>query len=174
MGESQQDKLRRVRPPRVQIKYEVVTDGAREIKELPFVVGVMGDFSGDPTKELPEIEDRKFVNIDRDNINDVMKSMTPGLKISVDNTLEPDSDKQMSVDLKFESMDDFSPAQVAQQIPELRELLQMRQKLKDLAINVDRKRDLEKVLDQILNNPEKQDQLMKELGIDSGSSDGGE
>lgn len=171
--ESYQKKLDRVRPPRVQIKYEVDTGDARVIKELPFVVGVMGDFSGHPTAELPELEDRSFVNIDRDNFNEVMEKMTPGLNLRVDNTLD-EGDSELAVQLKFESMDDFSPANVAKQIPALKKLLETRDKLKDLAINVDRKRDLEKLIEKILSDPETQKQLSQELGVgDSSSSDEG-
>ena len=171
--ESYQKKLDRVRPPRVQIKDEVDTGDARVIKELPFVVGVMGDFSGHPTAELPDLEDRSFVNIDRDNFNEVMEKMTPGLNLRVDNTLD-EGDSELAVQLKFESMDDFSPANVAKQIPALKQLLETRDKLKDLAINVDRKRDLEKLIEKILSDPETQKQLSQELGVgDSSSSDEG-
>ncbi|MCA9170448.1 MAG: type VI secretion system contractile sheath small subunit, partial [Planctomycetales bacterium] len=109
MAPSVHDKLKRVRKPRVHITYEVETEGAVEEKELPFVVGVIGDFSGHPTAKLKPLKDRKFVNIDRDNINDVMKQMTPGLNLRVENTLKDDG-SEMPVQLKFESMDDFDPA----------------------------------------------------------------
>ena len=110
-SESVHDKLKRVRKPRVHITYEVETEGAVVVKELPFVVGVMGDFSGNPTEKLKPLKDRKFVQIDRDNINDVMKRMTPGLNLKVKNTLKGD-DSEMGVQLKFESMEDFEPANV--------------------------------------------------------------
>src|SRR5215469_1828180 len=112
MAESIHDKLNRVRKPRVHITYEVETEGAQIMRELPFVVGIMGDFSGDPTAPLKSLTDRKFVQIDRDNFNDVMASMTPGLKLKVDNKLADDG-TQMSVDLKFNSLGDFEPARVA-------------------------------------------------------------
>ena len=106
-----QDKLNRVRKPRVHIIYDVETEGAVVQKELPFVVGVMGDFSGDPTDPLKPLNDRKFVQIDRDNLDDVMAKMTPGIKMKVDNTLADDG-TQMSVELAFKSMADFEPAAV--------------------------------------------------------------
>src|SRR5215203_5152440 len=100
------DKLGRVRPPRVHIKYEVFTDDAVVEKELPFVVGVMGDFSGNPTEPLKPLKDRKFIQIDRDNFNDVMQRMTPGLTFRVENTLTADG-SEMPVQLRFDSLDDF-------------------------------------------------------------------
>jgi type VI secretion system protein ImpB len=90
VGSSIHDKLKRVRKPRVHITYEVETEGAAVVRELPFVVGVMGDFSGNPSEPLKPLKDRKFVQIDRDNFNDVMARMTPGAKFKVDNTLAND------------------------------------------------------------------------------------
>src|SRR5215471_5036347 len=123
MAESTQQKLSRVRKPRVHITYEVETEGAVVKKELPFVVGVVGDFSGNPTEPLKPMKDRKFVQIDRDNFNDVMSKMTPGLNLKVDNTLAGDG-SQMGVQLKFRSMDDFEPGQIVQQVEPLRKLLE--------------------------------------------------
>lgn len=171
-NESYQQKLRRVRPPRVQIKYEVYTDGATVVKELPFVVGVMGDFSGQPTEELPDLRDRSFVNIDRDNFDEVMSKFKAGLQLRVENKISGNPDEELAVALKFQSMADFEPAKVAEQIPELRELLDMRNKLRDLAIDVDRKRDLEKLLEKILEDPQQQAQLRKELGLGESAGDG--
>jgi type VI secretion system protein ImpB len=165
-------KLNRVRKPRVHITYDVETEGAVEVKELPFVVGVMGDFSGHPTSKLPSMKDRKFVSIDRDNINDVMKRMTPGLNLRVENTIEGDG-SEMSVQLKFESMDDFEPARVAKQVEPLRKMLETRDKLRDLLTKVDLSEDLESVLDDVMNNTEKLKQLSKELGI-GGDNQGGD
>src|ERR1700740_1753693 len=125
MSGSVHDKLARVRKPRVHITYEVETEGAEIMRELPFVVGIMGDFSGDPTAPLKPLTDRKFVQIDRDNFNDVMASMTPGLKLKVDNKLADDG-TQMSVDLKFSSIEDFEPARVVAQVPALAALLETR------------------------------------------------
>ena len=118
MSSSIHDKLERVRPPRVHIRYEVETNGAVVQKELPFVVGVMGDFSGNPTEPLKPLKDRKFIQIDRDNFNDVMARMTPGLNFRVENTLEGDG-SEMAVQLKFNSMEDFEPAKVVEQVEPL-------------------------------------------------------
>lgn len=117
------DKLERVRKPRVHIKYEVETDGAVVERELPFVVGVMGDFSGNPTEPLRPLKDRKFVQIDRDNFNDVMARIAPELNLKVKNTLAND-DSEFAVNLKFKSMDDFDPAHVAEQVPALKNLIE--------------------------------------------------
>ena len=111
MAKSIHDKLKRVRQPRVHITYDVETEGAVVEKELPFVVGVLGDFSGNPTEPLKPLKDRKFVQIDRDNFNDVMARMTPGLNLSVENTLKGDG-SEMAVQLKFNSIEDFEPANV--------------------------------------------------------------
>jgi type VI secretion system protein ImpB len=164
MPESVHEKLKRVRKPRVHITYEVETEGAVVLKELPFVVGVMGDFSGDPTQALKPLRDRKFVQIDRDNINDVMARMTPGLNLKVDNTLKDDG-SQMSVELKFKSMEDFEPAQIVEQVEPLRKLKQARDKLRDLMSKVDRSEELESVLEQVLQNTQDLDKLSKELGL---------
>jgi type VI secretion system protein ImpB len=164
MPESVHEKLKRVRKPRVHITYEVETEGAVVLKELPFVVGVMGDFSGDPTQALKPLRDRKFVQIDRDNINDVMARMTPGLNLKVDNTLKDDG-SQMSVELQFKSMEDFEPAQIVEQVEPLRKLKQARDKLRDLMTKVDRSEELESVLEQVLQNTQDLDKLSKELGL---------
>lgn len=157
-------KLNRVRKPRVHITYDVETEGAVEVKELPFVVGVMGDFSGHPTSKLAPMKERKFVSIDRDNINDVMKKMTPGLNLRVENTIDGDG-SEMAVQLKFESMDDFDPARVAKQVEPLRKMLDTRDKLRDLLTKVDLSEDLEAILDDVVNNTEKLKQLGQELGV---------
>jgi type VI secretion system protein ImpB len=164
MSESVHGKLNRVRKPRVHITYEVETEGAEVVRELPFVVGVMGDFSGDPTAPLKSLTDRKFVQIDRDNFNDVMASFTPGLKLKVDNTLAGDG-SQMAVDLKFKSMDDFDPAKVAQQVPALAAMLETRAKLRDLMSKVDRSEELETLLEQVLSNEAEMKKLSGELGL---------
>ena len=164
------DKLKRVRKPRVHITYDVETEGAVEEKELPFVVGVIGDFSGHPTKKLKPMKDRKFVNIDRDNINDVMKQMTPGLNLRVENTLKGDG-SEMAVPLQFESMEDFEPANVAKQVEPLAKLLETRDKLRDLLTKVDLSDDLENVLEEVLKNTGNVEKLASELGIPTDKSD---
>lgn len=164
-SESQQQKLSRVRKPRVHITYEVETEGAQVVKELPFVVGVLGDFSGDPTEKLKPLKDRKFIQIDRDNFNDVLKRMAPGLDLRVENTLADDG-SEMSVNLKFEKMEDFEPANVVAQVEPLQKLMETRDKLRDLATKIDRSDDLENVLEQVLSNTEQLKKLSGELGVD--------
>ena len=159
------DKLARVRKPRVHITYEVETEGAQIERELPFVVGIMGDFAGDPTEPLKPLAERKFVQIDRDNFNDVMARIQPGLNIKVDNTLAGDG-SQMAVNLKFRSLDDFEPAKVAEQVPALKAMLETRAKLRDLMSKVDRSDELESLLEQVLQDKDKLDKLSAELGLD--------
>jgi type VI secretion system protein ImpB len=163
-SESYQQRLDRVRKPRVQIKYEVEVDGARVLKELPFVVGVVGDFSGHPVEKLKPLAKRKFVKIDRDNFDEVMKSMTPGLNLRVENTLADDG-SELAVQLKFDSLADFEPAKVAQQVEPLRKLLETRDKLRDLLTKIDRSEDLENLLEQVLKNTEDLKQFAAEQGI---------
>jgi type VI secretion system protein ImpB len=165
MSASVHDKLNRVRKPRVHITYEVETEGAQVQRELPFVVGVMGDFSGDPTQPLRPMGERKFIQIDRDNFNDVMARMTPGVKLKVDNTLAGDG-SQMAVDLKFNSMDDFEPAKIVEQVPALKALMETRNKLRDLMSKVDRSEDLENLLEQVLKNEDELKTLSGQLGLD--------
>lgn len=157
------EKLERVRKPRVHIKYEVETEGAMVVKELPFVVGVLGDFSGNPTQPLKPFGERKFVQIDRDNFDDVMRRMTPGLTISVDNTLQNDG-TQLPVSLKFESMGDFEPGSIVNQVPALKGLLDARNELRDLMSKADRSEELERLLEDILQNKADLSQLVAQLG----------
>ncbi len=164
MSASVHDKLNRVRKPRVHITYEVETEGAMLERELPFVMGILGDFSGDPTQPLRPLADRKFIQIDRDNFNDVMARMTPGLNLKVDNTLAGDG-SQMNVNLKFNSIEDFEPARVADQIPALKALLETRNKLRDLMSKVDRSDELEGLLEQVLKNEAELKSLSTELGL---------
>jgi type VI secretion system protein ImpB len=165
MAESIHEKLKRVRKPRVHITYEVETEGAEILRELPFVVGIMGDFSGDPTEPLRPLSERKFIQIDRDNFNEVMARMTPGLNIRVANKLADDG-SEMVVALKFNSIDDFEPGRVADQVPALRALLDTRNKLRDLMSKVDRSEQLESLLEQILKNENELKSLSGELGLD--------
>ncbi|WP_158743547.1 type VI secretion system contractile sheath small subunit [Acidisphaera sp. L21] len=164
MSASIHDKLNRVRKPRVHITYEVETEGAEILRELPFIVGVMGDFSGDPTAPLKPMADRKFIQIDRDNFDDVMAAMTPGVKTKVENTLAGDG-SQMAVDLKFNRMDDFEPAKVAAQVPALAALMETRDKLRDLMSKADRSEELESLLEQVLRSESELKTLSGELGL---------
>ena len=167
MAESTQDKLKRVRKPRVHITYDVETEGAVEKKELPFVVGVLADLSGNPTEKLKSLKERKFVSIDRDNFDEVLASMKPGLKFRVENTLKGDG-SEMSIDLKFNSMEDFEPGAVVEQVEPLRKMLEARNKLRDLLAKADTSEGLEEKLEEILKNTEKLDEIANELGIDRG------
>jgi len=165
MAESIHEKLRRVRKPRVHITYEVETEGAEILRELPFVVGIMGDFSGDPTQPLRPLSERKFIQIDRDNFNEVMARMTPGLNLRVDNKLADDG-SQMAVSLQFNSIEDFEPARVADQVPALKALIETRNKLRDLMSKVDRSEQLESLLEQILTNENELKSLSGQLGLE--------
>ncbi|MHA6645279.1 type VI secretion system contractile sheath small subunit [Mesorhizobium sp. A623] len=166
MAESVQKKLSRVRKPRVHITYDVETEGAEVRKELPFVVGVIGDFSGKSYEPLKPLRDRKFIQVDRDNFDDVMQRMTPGAEFKVDNTLAGD-ESQMAVSLKFKSMDDFEPAAVVNQVEPLRKLLAVRNKLRDLMSKVDRSEELESLLEEVLQNTDKLTALAGELGTEN-------
>lgn len=163
--ESTQTKLSRVRPPRVQISYEVNTGDAIEIKEIPFVMGVLGDFTGQPTEPLEELKKRKFVEVTPDNFDDVLAKMKPHLAFSVENKLSdaPDAAK-LKVDLNFRALEDFDPENVARQVPALREMLDLRRKLSDLRGSLQTNEALEKELQDIVNNTEKMKQLEAELG----------
>lgn len=165
MNSSVHGKLNRVRKPRVHISYDVETAGAEVARELPFVVGVMGDFSGDPVQPLRPMAERKFVQIDRDNFDDIMARMAPGLKLKVDNTLANDG-TAMEVDLVFRSMDDFSPARIVNQVPALKNLLETRNKLRDLLSKADRSEELENLLEQILQSDSEIKALSEQLGMD--------
>jgi type VI secretion system protein ImpB len=158
------DKLERVRKPRVHITYQVETEGAAVEKELPFVVGVLGDFSGNPTEPLKPLKDRKFIQIDRDNFNDVMGRMTPGVNLKVDNTLKGDG-SQMAVNLKFSHIDDFSPGKVMEQVEPLKKMMETRNKIRDLLSKADRSEDLEAVLEKVLQNTDSIKKLADEVGV---------
>lgn len=175
MAESTQKKLSRIRPPRVQITYDVETGDAIEKKELPMVVGIMADLAGQPKEPLPWLKDRKFVDIDRDNFNQVMDSIKPRASFRVDNTLE-EGDGTMSVDLSFQSIDDFLPAAIVEQVPALKELYDARTRLNDLLAKLDGNDDLEALLHDVASNTEKRDQLRSEAPKQEsqGAADGAE
>ena len=162
--ESIQQKISRIRPPRVHISYEVETGGAIEMKELPFVVGVLGDFSGKPVDPLPRLRDRKFVDIDRDNFDNVLAGMKPRLQMGVENKLNNDGGK-LAVELNFRSMEDFEPDQVVQQVEPLRRLVEARRNLSDLLAKMDGNDKLGELLEDVLNNADAQKQLGDALGV---------
>ena len=167
-----QKKLERVRPPRVNITYDVETGDAVETKELPFVMGVLADLSGQPTEPLARLKDRKFVEVTPDNFDDVLASMKPHLSYKVANKLTDDpSAGQIAVDLNFRSLDDFSPDQVAKQVGPLRELLELRTKLADLRGSLQGNDKLDEILQQTLGDQDKLASLKDQLGL-GGNSNG--
>jgi len=161
--ESTQHKLDRVRAPRVQLTYDVEVGDAIEKKELPFVAGVVGNFSGQPAEPLGKLKDRKFVNVDKDNYDDVLKGMKPRAQMQVDNKLADDGSK-LGVELTFRSLEDFSPERVVNQIEPLRKLLEARQKLADLRNKAAGNDKFEDLLNEVLQNTDKIAQLTKEVG----------
>ena len=170
--QSDQKKLGRVRPPRVNITYDVEVGGAIEVKELPFVMGVLGDFTGQPEEPLPKIKDRKFVEVTPDNFDTVLAGMKPHLAFSVENKLSEDPNVgQLKVDLHFKSLDDFAPDQVATQIKPLKELLDLRNKLSDLRGSLQGNDKLDEVLQDVINSTEKLAQLKSELKPEGGSNE---
>lgn len=164
MADNVHDKLKRVRKPRVHISYDVETNGAQQKVELPFVVGVMGDYSGDNVEDKKSLKDRKFVNIDRDNFDTSMNKIAPKLNFRVDNKLSSEGG-EVSVNLQFNSIDDFSPESIANQVEPLRKLLDARNKLRDLMSKADRSEELEGLLEQILQSSDEVSKLSQELGL---------
>ena len=152
--ESSQQKLSRNRPPRVQITYDVEVGGAIETKELPFVMGVLGDFSGQPKDPLPKVKERKFINIDRDNFDEVLKGMSPRIQMQVDNRLKDDG-TQLGMELQFKKMEDFEPENVAEQVAPLKALLDARKRLSDLRNKLAGNDKLEALLDDVVRDTEK-------------------
>jgi type VI secretion system protein ImpB len=166
MSDSLQDKLSRVRKPRVHITYDVETNGAQVKKELPFVVGVMGDYSGDNTASKKALKERKFVQIDRDNFNDIMAKIEPTAELKVDDKLSGEDGKQMAVNLKFNSIEDFEPQNIVKQVEPLKKLLEARNKLRDLMSKADRSEELESLLEEVLKNADSIAALSGDLGVD--------
>jgi type VI secretion system protein ImpB len=161
--ESLQHKIDRVRPPRIQITYDVEVGGAIELKELPFVIGVMGDFVGKPEEALPALKTRKFVEIDGDNFNQVLAGMKPRLAYTIDNKIQDDGSK-LGVELKFDNIEDFEPDNVVQQVEPLRKLVEARQKLSDLRSKMDGNEKLESILEDIISDSGKQKEISDALG----------
>jgi type VI secretion system protein ImpB len=165
-SESLQHKLDRVRRPRVQITYDVETNGAMQKVELPFVVGVLADLSGQPKEALRPLKERKFTPIDRDNFNDVLAKAAARLAIKVPNRLT-DPDSKLAVELNFKNFEDFQPAQVAEQVPALKELLGVRQQLMHMLSKMEGNDKLEQLLGDVLTNTEKALALAKQMGIET-------
>lgn len=172
MAESTQHKLDRIRPPRVQITYDVEVGGAIQMKELPFVVGILADLSGKPEEPLPKVKDRKFVEIDRDNFNDVLASIKPRLAFQADNRLTDDGTK-LNVLLNFSHMDDFDPVNILKQVTPLRKLFEARQRLNDLLGKLDGNDELEALLKDIVSNTDGMNEIKAETKGDE-AAEGGE
>ena len=167
MSDSIHDKLKRVRKPRVHITYDLETNGSIVEKEIPFVMGVMGDYSGDNTDTKKPLKERKFSQIDRDNFNEIMSKVNPQLRLKVENLLEGDG-SEMSANLDFKSMDDFEPHRIVEQLEPLKKLMDTRNKLRDLLTKADRSEELESILEDVLSNTNALSSLSSELGIKKG------
>jgi type VI secretion system protein ImpB len=164
--ESTQHKLDRVRSPRVQITYDVEIGDAIELKELPFVLGVLGDFTGQPVEPLAKLKDRKFIEVNPDNFDQVLESMRPHLAFSVENKLSEDPNAgNLKIDLHFKNLDDFAPENVARQVKPLRELLELRTRMTDLRGNMQGNDKLEELLRTTVADKDKMAQLRKEMGM---------
>ena len=162
--QSLQHKIDRVRAPRVHITYDVEVGDAIEMKEVPFVVGVLADLSGKPDEPLPKLKDRKLVEIDRDNFNNVLAAMKPRVAFKVDNKLVNDNSK-IAVELRFKSLDDFHPEQIAKQVDPLKKLVDARQRLSDLLNKLDGNDKLDELLQQVINDTDSLQRLGKEAGV---------
>ena len=162
--ESLQHTLDRVRAPRVHITYDVEIGDAIQMKEIPFVVGVLGDYSGKPDEPLPRLKDRKFIEIDRDNFNNVLEGMKPRLAFKVDNKLT-DEDTKMAVELRFKSIDDFHPERVADQVTPVRKLVEARRRLSDLLSKLDGNDRLDELLQEVIASTDSLQKLGEEAGV---------
>lgn len=164
MSNSVHDKLKRVRKPRVHITYDVETNGAMETKEIPYVVGVLGDFSGNSDVAKKSLKERRFIDLKKDKFDQVMARLEPGVKMKVDDVLSGEEGKQFGVDLKFRSMEDFEPEKIVEQVEPLRKLMETRNQLRDLMAKADGSEELELLLEQILNDEGKLSELQAQLG----------
>jgi type VI secretion system protein ImpB len=172
--ESVHAKLERVRPPRVHVTYDVEIGDAIETKEIPFVMGVLGDFSGQPEEPLPRMRERRFVEVTPDNFDGVLASMKPRVHFSVENKLSDDPNAgKIGVDLRFSSMEDFEPEKVARQVKPLRDLLDLRTRLSDLRGTLQGNEKLERLLQDVLANTESMEKLKGEIGEKKGDQDNG-
>lgn len=163
--ESLQHTLDRVRSPRVQITYDVEIGDAIEMKEIPFVVGVLSELSGKPDEPLPKLKDRKFIEVDRDNFNSVLEGMKPRLAYRVKNKLSGDEDSQLAVELRFKSIDDFHPERVADQIEPVRKLVEARTRLSDLLSKLDGNDRLDELLQDVIASTDGIEKLGKQAGV---------
>jgi type VI secretion system protein ImpB len=164
-SESLQHKLDRVRKPRVQITYDVEIGGAMKKVELPFVVAVFADLSAQRKEALPKLDKRNLTAIDRDNFNDVLSRAAPRLAFKVPDRLTNKPGQEIPVELNFKHFDDFEPARVAEQIPALRKLLEMRQRLSDLRSKLEGNEELTNLLEEVMQNSDKRHDLAKKRGV---------
>lgn len=164
MSDSVHEKLKRVRKPRVHITYDVETNGAMETKEIPYVVGVLGDFSGDSDVAKKSLKERRFIDLKKDKFDQVMARLEPGVKMKVEDVLSGEEGKEFGVDLKFRSMEDFEPEKIVEQVAPLRTLMETRNQLRDLMAKADGSEELESLLEQILNDKGKLSELQAQLG----------
>ena len=151
MATSSQKFIARNRAPRVQIEYDVELYGAEKKVQLPFVMGVMSDLSGKSEEPLPPVADRKFLEIDVDNFDERLKSMKPRVAVQVPNTLTGEGN--MSIDMTFESMEDFTPAAIARKVSSLNTLLEARSQLSNLLTYMDGKTGAEELISKLLSEP---------------------
>ncbi|CAO5678216.1 MAG: hypothetical protein HEEMFOPI_00312 [Holosporales bacterium] len=167
MGISTQHKLSLVRRPRVQITYDVEIGNAIEMKELPFVMGIIADLSGHLTDKRIPLKNRKFVELDNDNFGEIMSSIRPRLSLTVKDKISNEENKKIHVDLEFQSMEEFEPLNVVKQIEPLSALYNSRSLLKDLLTKLDGNDALDEMLRKIMNEPDQLKQLKDELGLSS-------
>ena len=172
MADSSQQRVGRVRPPRVQITYDVEDGGGTTTRELPLVAGVVSDLSGDADDPVPYAE-RQFLEVEQGGVDNLMKRIGPRLKFSVSDEISGDEDSEIGVDLNFESIEDFSPMGIAAQIPQTARLLEARRRLADLFGKIESNEKLDGILGEVLADNEKQAQLRAELGLDDESGDDG-
>ena len=167
MSDHIHDKLKRVRKPRDHITSDLETNGTVVEKEIPFVMGVMGDYSGDNADSKKPLKERKFSQIDRDNFNEIMSKVNPQLRMKVENLLEGDG-SEMSLNLDFKNMEDFEPHRIVEQLEPLKKLMDTRNKLRDLLTKADRSEELESILEDVLSNTNALSSLSNELGVNKG------
>ena len=171
MSDSSQQRVGRVRPPRVQITYDVEDGGATQSKELPMVAGVVSDLSGDG-EDPNEYAERKFVEVEQGGVDNLMKRVAPKLQYTVKDEISGEEDKEIGVNLDFKSVDDFSPLGVAAQLPQTAKLLEARRQLTDLLGKVESNDKLDGLLGDILTDADKQQELRDALGLDDDDKGG--
>ena len=171
MSDSSQKRVGRVRPPRVQISYDVEDGGAVESRELPMVAGVVSDLSGDADDPV-EYGKRSFVEVEQGGVDKLMRRLGPKLAFTVSDEVSGEDDREVAVSLEFESLDDFSPMGVAAQVPQTAKLLEARQRLADLYGKLEANDKLDGILGEVLANTDKREQLRSELGMNEGNGKG--